>query len=95
MQKLIIGLAAVLLATSSAGVIAQDSGAERASVSNPDCNYVCVFSTSVDELWKVDPNPSQPVEPQIERERRASYRSTISDNGVELLSAMARQAHER
>lgn len=95
MQKLVIGLSALLLAIGSTGVVAQDPAVEMPPANDPDCNYACVFSASVDELWRADRDQSHAVESQPERERRATYRSPALDSGSEILSAMARQAHER
>jgi hypothetical protein len=95
MQKLVIGLSALLFAIGSTSVLAQDPTAEMTPASDPDCNYVCVFSASVDELWRVDRSQSHSVEPQPEREHRATYRSPVSDSGSEILSAVARQVHAR
>jgi hypothetical protein len=47
MQKLVIGLSALLLAIGSTGVVAQSPAAEMAALNDPDCNYVCVFAA----LW--------------------------------------------
>lgn len=95
MQKLLIGLSALLLAIGSTGVVAQSPAAEMAALNDPDCNYVCVFAASVDGLGRVDHSQSHVVEPQPERERRATYRSLAPDSGSEVLSAMARQVHAR
>ncbi|MFM9845963.1 MAG: hypothetical protein ACKVP3_02235 [Hyphomicrobiaceae bacterium] len=92
MQKIVIGLSALLLVvTGGARSVAQDLAAERGSASYPDCNYVCVYAASVDEPWSADHSQSHFVEPQPERERRASHRRAISDMESEVLSAMARQ----
>ena len=96
MQKVFIGLSALLLvAAGSARVVAQSRAAEIAALNDPDCNYVCVFSASVDEVLRTNHSQSHVEEPQADSERWASSRSAAPDSGSEVLSAMARQLHAR
>lgn len=97
MQKIVIGLSALLLVIAgSARIAAQDPATQMGSAGYPDCNYVCVFAASVDELWGADHSQSHSVEPQPERERRATtQRSATSDIGSEVLSVMARRGDDR
>lgn len=96
MQKVVVALSVLLLTiTSSARVAAQSRATEMAGFNDPDCNYVCVFAASVDELWKGDRTQSGSVESQAEGQRRASYRSPVADSGSEILSVMARPVFSR
>jgi hypothetical protein len=95
MQKIFIGLSALLLvAAGSARVVAQSPAAEMAALNDPDCNYVCVFA-AVDEVLRTNHSQSHVEEPQAESERWASSRSAMPGIGSEVLSAMARQLHAR
>jgi hypothetical protein len=95
MQKLVIGLSALLLAIGSTSVLAQSPAAEMAALNDPDCSYVCVFAASVGEVLRTNHSQSHVEEPQAERERWAGYTTPMSDIGSEILSAMARPAHGR
>ena len=94
-QKLVIGLSALLLAIGSTGVVAQSPAAEMAALNDPDCNYVCVFAASVDEVLRTKHSQSHVEEPPADNERWASYRGAVYDVGSEVLSAMARPVHGR
>ena len=96
MQKVVVALSVLLLTVSgSARALAQSRAAEMAVLNDPDCNYVCVFSASVDDLWKDDRTQSGSVESQGEGQRRASYKRPMADGGSEILSAMARPVFSR
>lgn len=96
MQKVVVALSVLLLTVaSSARAPAQSRAAEMAGFNDPDCNYVCVFSASVDELWKGERTQSGSVESRPEGERQAAYRSPVPDSGSEILNAMARQVFSR
>ncbi len=72
MQKIFIGLSALLLvAAGSARVVAQSPAAEMAALNDPDCNYVCVFAASVDEVLRTNHSQSHVEEPQADSERWA------------------------
>jgi hypothetical protein len=96
MHKVFIGLSALLLvAAGSARVVAQSPAAEIAALNDPDCNYVCVFAASVDEVVRTNHSQSHVEEPQADSERWASSRSAMPGIGSEVLSAMARPVHRR